>query len=259
MSLFSKFFCLDKKFLVLSLVKVGLKLRYRGSSLGYIWSLLVPLFTALTYFFVFKIVMRLQVPNYDVFIIVGVLPWAFFSSTLADGMESVLSKHSLMSKVPIRFNIFPLSISLTHLINLLISYLIIFGFIFYKGIPVTKYFVLLPFLITLLFLIAYSLAVICSVLFVYFRDLRHVLGVIIPVWMYGTPILYPIDLVPENLKKWFVINPVGGFFIASEQIILKSQRPDLSYLILLTGWTFLFFCLANLLIFKFKNNLVEDL
>src|SRR5689334_7103760 len=94
-------FCLGKKFLVFNLVSRNLKLKYRRSVLGVFWTLLSPIAMGMVYYFIFKVILKVQMPYYLAFILSGVLPWTFFNQTILEGLESVVGSWSIVTKVPI--------------------------------------------------------------------------------------------------------------------------------------------------------------
>lgn len=175
-------FCLGKKFLVFNIVSRNLKIKYRRSVFGVLWTLLAPLAMAVIYYFVFKIVLNIKLPNYQVFILSGVLPWAFFSQSILEGMESIVQNWSLVSKIPIPLQVFPWSCSVTNWVTLLMSLPILLGVAWLSGVGFhpAQAFILVYFLA--LFLISYGISLILAVGFVYLRDLRHLTGILIQIW-----------------------------------------------------------------------------
>ena len=119
--LFSSYFCYNKKFLIYNLVSKNLKVKYRRSYLGFFWTALTPISMALMYYFVFQVVLQLQMPQYLVFILVGILPWSFLNLTVLEGMEGVVGNVALLSKVPVPIQVFAFSGAVTNLINLFLS------------------------------------------------------------------------------------------------------------------------------------------
>lgn len=257
MNIIKTFFCTKNFFLVLNLVFRNLKLRYRKSVFGFLWTLFVPLLTSIVYIVVFKFIMRIKMDNYDLFIIGNIIHWTFVSSCILDGMESVLGNYNLLSKVAIPFHSIPLALSITHFINLLLAYPVLFGLAyFHSGLLYSTWFVF-PFLSFFIFLFCYSLATVFSVAFIYYRDMRHLLGVLMQVWMYATPILYPISYLPEKMKVAYYLNPISGFFVATEDLLMRGQIPTQTTIYLILFWTSLAVIIANLFIHKFRKNLVE--
>jgi ABC-type polysaccharide/polyol phosphate export permease len=219
------FFCLGKKFLVFNLVGRNLKIKYRRSFFGVLWTLLSPLAMALVYFFVFKVILKVQIPHYLAYILSGILPWTFFAQSLMEGMESLVGNLGLISKVPIPLQIFPYVGTLTNLVTLFLSLPILVGASLLTGVSLGLSVVLLPFYFFLLFLITYSFSICLSLLFVYFRDLRHLMGIIIQIWFYSTPVIYDAHQIPERFRWVLYVNPIGTIFTGLHQVLVRGDWP----------------------------------
>ncbi|MGK5088324.1 ABC transporter permease [Bdellovibrionota bacterium FG-2] len=228
------FFCLGKKFLVYNLVSRNLKIKYRRSVFGVFWTLLAPIGTALVYYFVFKVIMAVRIPQYPLFILTGVLFWTFFAQTVMESMESLVGNWGLISKVPIPLQIFPFTGALTNLINLLIALPVLIGVAFASGVVPGWSFLLLPFYAFCLFLMAYGFGFILAVAFVYFRDLRHLMGIVIQIWFYSTPVVYAEDMIPVKYRWVLSLNPLGKTFEGLHGIV--SGRVDIADLGLSLSW-----------------------
>ena len=231
------FFGFQNKFLVYNILSRNLKLKYRKSYLGFLWTILVPGANAAVYFFVFNQVMRVRIPNHILFLLSGLLPWIFFSGALISCMESILQNHNLLNKVPLSPHIFPLSEVLTGYINFLFSIPVLVAFqIFMIGIQPFSILYLIA-LSLLLFLQAFSVGLILSYLFVFFRDLRHMMGIIIQIWFYMTPIVYTQDMIPERFKFVLLLNPVAMIFDEIHQTFVFKNAPNLHNLSTGIIWT----------------------
>src|SRR6202035_5870261 len=120
-------FCVSKKFLVFNLVGRNLKVKYRRSVLGVLWTLLSPLATVMIFYFVFKVILKVQIPHYMAFLVSGVLPWSFFSQTINEGMDSIVGNAGIAAKVPVPIQIFPLVGAITNFITLFLALPVILG------------------------------------------------------------------------------------------------------------------------------------
>jgi len=252
------FFCLHRKFLVFNLVQRNLKLKYRQSLLGILWTVLVPAASALVYYTVFLYVMKVSIPNYLLYVISGILPWAFFSTSLSIGMESIVNNQSLLNKIPIPSHVFPFTEVITNFINLILGLPVVIAIFFIYGAPGGWSFLVIPFFLVLLFFQTYGLVLILSVLFVYFRDLRHMMNVIIQMWLYLTPILYKIEMLPDTARKWIWLNPVAYIFdgINSAAVfgIVNFER-----IIVSTIWTITILIWGIIVSKSCRKNLVEGI
>ena len=230
-------FCLGKKYLVFNLVSRNLKLKYRRSIFGIFWTLLNPIAVAAVYYFVFKVVLSVQMPHYLPFILSGVLPWTFFSQTLSEGMESIAGNWSLISKVPVPVQVFPCICSLTNFFTFLISLPVLFMAGWLSDAPFRLPLISLPFFVIALLSMTYSFALILAIIFVYLKDLRHLLNIILQLWFYGTPILYNENMIPAKYQFILALNPVAGIFTSLHQILIRGEWPATWHWIHVTLWT----------------------
>lgn len=253
------FFCLRHKNLVWNMVSRNIKLRYRKSFLGYIWTLLTPLSTAAIYYFLFKVIFRVQVPDFAAFIATGILVWSFFSSTLSEGMSSVMSGFSILLQVNVPINAFPLTTAITNLITLIFAIPVIIGICLVSGINIqASFFMLVPYLL-MLFFQAYGLAVVLSVAVIYVRDLKQAIGPLTQIWMYGTPILYQVNLIPERYTWILYANPVGKIFGGIHNCVLRGAWPTYAEVIGPLLWTVVILVAAYIVSAKVSKGALEKI
>jgi len=230
-------FCLHKKFLVYNMVVRNLKIKYRRSMLGFLWTLLIPVSQAAIYYLVFQRIMKVQIDHYVPFILSGILFWVFLSNTLNESTESLLANCHLLSKIPIPLQTFPWVASLSHGLNLFLALPVIFAVMLLNGIPLRPINGLVFGFALEILIIAYSLGLILSVVMVYFRDLRYLLNLGLQLLMYGTPILYEEKMIPESFRWLLWINPVGTLFPSIHQVLIEGTWPQPSALLITLGWT----------------------
>lgn len=236
-SILKSFLCLDQKFLIWNMVTRTLKLRYRRSFLGFLWTLLVPLSTAGIYYFLFKVIFRVEVEDFAAFITVGILVWTFYSGTISESMESLLGNLSLLLQVNVPLNVFPLTTAISSLITLFFALPVIFGVCLISGISIGwSSIMILPY-IALLFIQAYCFGYVLSVAVIYLRDLKQAVGLFMQLWMYGTPILYKIDLVPKNYTWVLYANPIGKIFPGIHNALLRNLWPTSAEILVPVAWT----------------------
>jgi ABC-type polysaccharide/polyol phosphate export permease len=227
-------FCLGKKFLVFNLVGRNLKVKYRRSVLGVLWTLVSPLSMVCVFYFVFKLILKVQMPHYLAFLVGGMIPWSFYQQSVMEGLDSVLGNSSLISKIPIPVQVFPFVGTLTNFITLVIALPIMIGVSIFSGVELGGSVILLPYLFLCLFLICYGVALILGVLHVYFRDLKHLTSILMQLWFYGTPVIYDVAMIPPKYHWVIYANPVGGCFVGFHQILGAGIWPD-SSLVLSAG------------------------
>lgn len=252
-----EFFCLNRKFLLWNLISRNIKLKYRKSYLGLFWTVLAPAFSALIYYFIFKFVMKVQVPNYLTFILSGIMAWGFYSSTLMGGLESIVGNHGLISKVPIPLNIFALNESTALFVNFILSQPILLIIMYFTNAPFTLNLLYLPFFYFLLYIQSYSISLILSILFVYFRDLRHLLGLILQMMFYLTPVVYHKEMVPKSMEVYFYLIPHFYIFEGIHDICSAGKSIEQIHIVTSSLWTLIIF-ISSLLFFNLKKNYLAE-
>lgn len=258
-STIKSYFCLNNLFLVYNLILKNLKVRYRGSLLGLFWTVLIPAFTSLVYFFIFKYILKVTIENYLLFIMTGLIPWTFFSQTLFAGLESLVSNHTLLNKVPIPPQSLVLAETCTYFINLIFSLPVLLFVIAVSTINFNIHMLQYFYFIALLFIMANSMSIILSFLYVYFRDLKFLVSIIIQFWFYLTPIMYAKSMIPENYLKLFYYNPIGIIFLALHDCILNTALVSADYYLAATLWTLFFLITSVFILNTYSDNVVESL
>lgn len=253
------FFCLGRKFLVYNLVDRNLKVKYRRSSVGILWTLLSPMAVASIYYFVFKVILNVQTPHYLAFILSGIMAWTFFAQTVMEGMESIVANWNLASKVPIPLQVFPYVGTVTNLVTLIIATPVIFGACLVAGVSLGTSVILVPFYFVLLFLMTYSLSLVLAIVMVYFRDLKHAGNLLMQIWFYGTPVVYDEKLIPPAYHWILWVNPLGQLFTGLHAVLVRGEWPATESIAASTAWTVVFVLGALGVYKKLGRELVEKL
>lgn len=252
-------FCLGKKFLVYNLVDRNLKVKYRRSFLGFFWTILNPLAMSAIYYFVFKVVMRVEKPHYLPFLLCGVLPWSFFAQSMGESTESIVANQGLITKIPIPIHVFPYVVTLTNFSTLLFAVPVIFGLSFLSGVaPSFDMLWVFYFFAALLFL-SYAFGTILAIFYVYLRDLKHAIGLLLQIWLYATPIIYDSSMIPEKYKWVLLINPVGSIFEGIHESMLGSKGNILMHALFSFIWCLIALLVLRITYSKLKSELVERL
>ncbi len=184
--------------LLFNLVSKDFKIKYRRSVLGVLWSVLNPLLTMLVISQVFGILLKVSIDHFAAYYIVGATIWNFFSEATTLSMSSILAGASLIKKVYIPKYIFPLEKCLFALINMAFSMIAVVAVMLFQGVFPTWAILLAPVAVFYCFVFSVGMSLILSALTVYFRDIQHLYGVLLTVWMYLTPIIYPMELIEGN-------------------------------------------------------------
>lgn len=245
--------------MIFSLVRKDLRTRYKGSVLGFLWTFVNPLLQLVVYSVVFAYIMRVQLPNYYMFMFVGLLPWIFFCTCVQGGATSVMSGADLIKKIYFPRLVLPIATVSAAFMNMLFSMVVMFAALFFSGIGVSEYIMYLPLLLILLFSLGLGIAFVVSACNVYLRDLEHVLGIITMSMFYVTPIIYPIDMVPEKLLPWFKLNPMVPMIMAFHDVIYYKRVPQLDTLLTVIFYAVLFIVVGYFIFQKLQRNFAEEL
>jgi lipopolysaccharide transport system permease protein len=225
--------------LVNSLVIRELKARYRGSFFGFLWTFLNPLLLLGVYALVFNFYLKIRVEHYAGFMFVGLLPWIWFSSSLLEGTNSITAGGSLVTKVLFPSQVLPAVKLLANLINYLLSFPILFGFLWAMGVYQGWPMLWLPIIIGLHLLFIEGLVLILATVNVFFRDVQHILSNLLTLWFFLTPILYPLSQVPRPFNQWVPFNPTAQITMAYQDIFFYNRNPDLRFLLAFMGLSLL--------------------
>lgn len=186
-------------------------MRYRRTALGFFWTLLNPLLTMVVTSIVFSMIMRWPLKTFAVFLFSGLVPFTLFSSCLSQGMQALLNNESLIKKIHIPKQIFVISVSVSLLVDAILSTVCLFIIALAIGAPFTFSLFILPINFILLFAFALGLALALSIATVSFRDLPNIVSVILQAAYYLTPIIYPLSFVPEQYRWLLMLNPLALF------------------------------------------------
>ncbi len=221
--------------LVITLVGKELKTRYRASFMGFLWTLLNPLFMMLVYTLVFSVYMRAPVKNYAVFAFAGLLPWIWFSSALLQSAVSVVRDGHLLKKVSFPAEILPFVTVAASGVNFLFSLPLYLIFCLVYGVPLGWPLLALPVLLLLQFFLSYGLALILSAANVFFRDVEHLVGNLLTLLFFLTPIIYPVGLIPERFRILAMANPLAPLILAWRDALFNAHFPSATHLGLVTA------------------------
>ena len=242
--------------LIWALAMKELRVRYKRSALGFLWALLNPLLMMIIYTIVFSAITQTSLPHYSIFLISTLLPWTFFSQSLAYSVDSIVGNGDLLKKVYVAKSVFPIAAVLSNAINFafsmvpLIVLLIVFRFPFHW----TWFYFVVPFAGLALFTLG------CSFFFamanVFFRDMAHILQVILQAWFFLCPIVYSFDVIPGRYRPLFRLNPLlyslNGFRLA----IYYGQLPSAESMAASLGGGLVVLWLGYRLFRRYENTLV---
>ena len=197
--------------LLRQMVITDFKLRYQGSVLGYFWSLLKPmaLFAILYLVFVRFLKIGSGVPNFPIYLLLGIVLWTFFVEVTSQGIVSIVDQGDLLRKLNFPRYVIVLAAAFSALINLTLNLVVIGVFMALAHVQLRAEIVFAPLLILELFFFSVATAFFLSALFVRFRDLSYIWELFLQAAFYATPILYPLNAVPHTYGKWLLLNPLA--------------------------------------------------
>lgn len=212
--------------LISELIARDLKVKYRRSLLGYVWSLLNPLLMMTVMTVVFSYMFRFDIPNFPLYLICGQTLWNFFNESTNMSMYSVIQNAALIKKVYIPKFIFPISRVLSSFVTMSFSLAAIILVMLFTKAPFHWTILLFPVPLFFLLLFAMGIGMILSALSVYFRDVTHLYGVVTLAWMYLTPIFYPVSALPAEVATLICANPMYYYLTFFREVVMYGTIPN---------------------------------
>lgn len=248
----------QNRYVIRSLVIRDIRVRYMGSYLGIFWAFIHPLTQLIIFYFVFSVVLKARLgpeyadTNYAIWLISGMLPWMLFSEVIGRSPGAVLEQANLIKKTVFPSEIIPLAHVSAALINHIILFLMLFLLLFVLGSYPTLNILWIPLYLFGVILFALGLAWLLSALNVFLRDVSQVLGVVLNLLFFFTPIIYPPALIPEPFRPWLMINPMFSSVEGYRMALLGRAEPNLIGLMILFGWGIGVFMVGGIFFKKMK-------
>lgn len=237
---------IDYREMIYSLIRRDLRGRYKGSVLGFMWTFINPLLQLGVYTIVFSIIMRMGIDKYYIFLFVALIPWMFFNTCLGGGTRVIFSQEDMVKKIYFPREVLPISFVTSQFINMVLSFVVIFAVVFISGIGISlRALIYLPVIMLIEYVLALGITMFGAAATVYIRDLEQIFNIIGMAWMYMTPVLYSVDMVPEELRGLYNLNPMTPIIVAYRDILYYKQPPQMGTLlnavilgivVLIVGW-----------------------
>lgn len=262
--------------LLQNLVKRDVKVRYRNSILGVVWSLLNPLLMMLVFSLIFgKLMPREDIRAYPIFFLVGLLPWQFFTGSLISGTVSTTTNSNMIKKIYFPRELLPTSAVLSNLVNFSLALIVLVVFLYISGIGLTWHALWVPFILVTQIIFSLGLALILSALNVFYRDVIMILDVVLLAWFFLTPIIYPLEWLgtemtilgitfePAVIMRW--INPMASIIDGYRTVLwgtIGSEGPvsmDPIYLLRTFLTAAIVFLFGYLIFVRLKHLFAEKL
>lgn len=205
-----------------------IKVRYKQTTLGLLWAVIQPLVTMVIFTILFGKLANIPsdgVP-YPIFYLSALVPWVYVSSTVTTMSMSLISNTDLMTKIYFPRIILPASVMLSGLLDFALASLFVVGFVLYYGLPISVNVLLWPVLVVPLALLALGIGMILSALNVKYRDVKHVVPFGIQLWLFVTPVIYPLSMVPEPYQFLLAFNPLGSLIQGFRHSLVPSIVVD---------------------------------
>ncbi|MGI5836281.1 MAG: ABC transporter permease [Chloroflexota bacterium] len=228
-----------------------IKVRYKQSILGGAWAVLQPLSLTLVFTVVFSYLVRVPSDGipYPIFAYSAVLPWTLLATSISFAVPSLVNNSSLVTKIYFPREIIPLASIGAAIIDFLVAALIFIGMMILFRIPPTSSLIwLLPLLLIQIALMI-GVSLLASAINVFYRDIRLVVPLALQIWMYASPVIYPVSVVPESLRLLYMLNPMAGLITSYRRVILEYQ-PPLAMDLLVAAAVSLLLCVLGYSYFK---------
>ncbi|HET7699598.1 MAG TPA: ABC transporter permease [Candidatus Limnocylindria bacterium] len=211
-----------------------LRSRYKGSALGFGWNFAIPLLQLAVFYLLFGVILG-QRPttgtgeqNYAVFLFVGLLPWTFFANSLGAGASAILANGAIVKKVRMPLQLLPAASVLSSLANFLLSLVVLFAVLAIFGPRHPEGLLVIPLLVALQIVMNLGFAYLLAAANVFFRDVQHILGVLLMAWYFLTPVLFPVAIVADRPteRELLYLNPMAAVVVSYQRALLDGLPPE---------------------------------
>lgn len=244
------------KDLFYELVKKDIKLKYRNSYIGILWSMLNPLLMMIILTVIFSAVFRNNIEYYPVYVLTGRLIYTIFSESTKFSLDSIIMNSNLLKKVYVPKYFFPLSRVCSSFIINMVSLVPVYIVMLIIGMSINWKIVFIVIPLGLLFIFTIGVALILSALNVFYRDIKHLYSVILTLIMYSMPIFYPAEIIPEKYRFLFELNPLFIILRMFRQIIMNNSLPIMHDVIICISFSVISLFLGFLFFYKKQDRFI---
>lgn len=257
-----KVFSKRNKSILAEMVRTDFKIRYQGSALGYLWSILKPLALFGIMYTAFTVVWPVArgVEHYGVYLLLGIIFWNFFSETTSVGARSIVDHGGLIRKIDIPRYLIVIASSISALINLGLSLLVVIIFALFSGVPVSASWLLVIVFGIELYIFALGVALILATVYVKFRDVVYIWEILLQAGFYASAIIFPLQSVPQFLHKFLFLNPIvqivqdaRSALVQSTDVVTIWTIESSWYLKLIPLFLIIGLCLIGVAMFRKKS------
>jgi len=245
------------KDLIWELAKRDLKIRYKNSALGFLWSLLNPLLMMLVLSFVFMYFFRFDIEHFPAFLVIGIVSWRFFGGT-AGALQSIVGNADLVRKIYFPREILTISSVLSVFVSTLLEFLVLLILLPILGVSLSFLVLLLPVLLVLQLIFVLGVSFILSSMYVYYRDIAHIWEVVMQAGFFLTPIFYPLSFIPAKYLDLYMLNPMAWFVLAYKDILFYNEMFSFFDLSVMFVISLVFLFMGYHIFKKLEPNFAEE-
>ena len=246
--------------MIRSLIHRDLRGRYKGSVLGFLWTFINPLLQLGVYTIVFSSIMRMGIDDYYLFLFVALIPWMFCATSIVGGSTCILANQNLVTKIYFPREVLPLAIVTSNFINMLYCFVIVLSVVvIFSDKTNFAAWLYLPLIAILEYVLVLGMTFFFSALTVYFRDFEHILGILTMGWQFLTPVMYSVDMVPQEYLTFFNLNPMTPIITAYRDILYYGKIPYLDTLIAGFIFSILILIVGFIVFNRLKRRFAEEL
>ncbi|WP_268624025.1 ABC transporter permease [Paenibacillus alvei] len=252
-------------YLVKNMLMRDVKKRYIGSTFGAFWFFFQPIMTVAIYTFVFSFILKAKLGpefggmNFSIWLICGLVPWMYFNEVIVRGVNAILDNTSLITKTVVDTRWIIFSYVLSSLFTFFVFLIVIFILLFIYSVPITWNLIVLPYYTLMLGLFSSGLALGLAALNVYVRDVAQIISIILNVWFYFTPIVYPETIIPEQFRFYLELNPVYHFMEGFRVSLLSSGNINISGMLYVALFSLMSFIVGMKVFNKLKDGFADVL
>lgn len=246
--------------MIFSMIRRDIRGKYKASVLGFLWTFLNPLLQLFIYTMVFSVILRAGIEDFYIYLFIGLVPWNFFAASVSGGAFCVVGQENLIKKIYFPRLVLPISYVTSAFVNMLLTFIVIFVVLILSGRGFNIVALLfLPVIWLVEYLLALGMCMVTSALTVYFRDLEYLLNIVMMGWMYLTPIMYTTEMVPEELRYLFLLNPMTAIIEAYHEILYFKMIPQMETLTNAMIWGIGLLIIGSLIFEMMQRKFVEEL
>ena len=242
--------------LLYELVLRDIKVRYKRSILGLFWTIINPILTMFVMTLIFSKLFRFQIENYTVYFLIGNILFSFFTESTTNGLHSVLDNSNLIKKIYIPKYLFPISKVLSSVVNLFFSFWALILVMIFTKVTFKATLLLVPIVLFYIIIFSAGVSLILSTVMVFFRDIAQIYSIITLLWMYLTPIFYPVELLNDNAPWALKINPMYHYISYFRSLVLNGNIPGIGENIICLLFTIFIFILGVIIFYKKQDKFI---